>query len=167
MADVARRIGRAKTRAGKLRHVWAANALPLRLKLRLYVSAVCSILTYGSEAWLLTAQTCRSITGANAEMLAHITGRTQHEEAKKATTTFDVVRSIRARRLQWLGHILRMDEHRYVKKAVQHIFTNRQEGDLCMDAPVVSSWQDLINLAQDRDTWRDRVRVLKCSPSRR
>ena len=60
-----------------------------------------------------------------------------------------------------------MDEHRYVKKSVQHIFTNRQEGDLCMDAPVVSSWQDLVNLAQDRDTWRDRVRVLKCSPSRR
>ena len=33
-----------------LRHVWKAKALHPRLKMRLYVSAVCSIMIYGSEA---------------------------------------------------------------------------------------------------------------------
>ena len=154
-------------RAGKLRHVWASDALTLKLKLRLYVAAVCSIMTYGSEAWLLDVPTCRSLNGANATMLARITGKSQHDEAKKATTTFDIVRNIRARRLQWLGHILRMEDHRLVKKAVYHIYMHQQEGDLCMDAPVTDTWSELLDMAKDRDTWRYRVKVLRTSPCKR
>ena len=101
------------------------------------------------------------------QMLSHITGQTQHQEAAKTTTTFDMVRNIRARRLQWLGHILRMDDERLVKKAVYHIFTHRQVGDLCMDAPTAANWKDLEDMAKDREKWRHRVRVLKCSPGRR
>ena len=150
-----------------MRHIWASAALPLRLKLRLYAAAVGSVLTYGSEAWILDAATCKAITDANAQMLTHITGQTQHEEATKSTTTFDMVRNIRARRLQWLGHILRMNDQRLVKRAAFHIFTHRQEGDLCMDAPAVTRWEDLVDRAKDRETWRGRVKVLKCSPGRR
>ena len=165
--DVQRRIGRAMARAGKLRHVWASDALTLKLKLRLYVAAVCSIMTYGSETWLLDVPTCRALNGANATMLARITGKSQHDEAKKATTTFDIVRNIRARRLQWLGHILRMEDHRLVKKAVYHIYMHQQEGDLCMDAPVTDTWSELLDMAKDRDTWRYRVKVLRTSPCKR
>lgn len=49
MADVTRRITRAKARAGKLRNFWGAP-VPIKLKLRLYLASVCSILTYGSES---------------------------------------------------------------------------------------------------------------------
>ena len=60
-----------------------------------------------------------------------------------------------------------MNDQRLVKRAAFHIFTHRQEGDLCMDAPAVASWEDLVDMAKDRDVWRGRVKVLKCSPSRR
>ena len=50
MVDVCRRIVMAQTRHGKLCHVWKAKAIHPRLKMRLYVSAVCSIMIYGSEA---------------------------------------------------------------------------------------------------------------------
>ena len=49
MPDVQRRIAMERTRAVKLYRVWKAN-LTLKLKLRLYVSGACSILTYGPEA---------------------------------------------------------------------------------------------------------------------
>ena len=54
LTDVDRRTAMAKTRFGKMRHIWKNKALHLRLRLRLYIASVCSILTYGSEAWNLT-----------------------------------------------------------------------------------------------------------------
>lgn len=41
MPDIKRRIGKAKVRAGQLRHIWATQQLdPLQLKLRLYKAAI-------------------------------------------------------------------------------------------------------------------------------
>ena len=54
--------------AGKMRHVWASKQIPLKLKLRVYITGVCSQLTYGSEAWRLDEQTIRMLNGANIKM---------------------------------------------------------------------------------------------------
>ena len=48
--DVQRRTVMAMSRCGELRHVFDGE-LPMALKLKLYKTAVTSILTYGSEAW--------------------------------------------------------------------------------------------------------------------
>ena len=53
LPDVRKRIAQAKARAGRLRHILQAKELELDLRLRLYISGCCSILTYGSEAWAL------------------------------------------------------------------------------------------------------------------
>ena len=87
-------MAQARTRAGQMRNLWTED-LNLPLKLRLYKSAVCSILVYGSEAWKLDEQTCRMLNGANTTMLTHITGKTRHEEALPDTRTFDIVSWIR------------------------------------------------------------------------
>ena len=100
MPDVSRRIAMAKARFDKLRNLWSDNNLHLNLKLRLYRSSVCSILTYGSEAWYLTSSVTRALNGANSQMMAIITGKTQQQEASKSTQTFDLIKWIRARRLQ-------------------------------------------------------------------
>ena len=157
--DIKRRIAMAKSRAGALRHVWSA-ALPLTLKLRLYVSACCSILTYGSEAWVLLD--AKAISGANAYMLSHITGRTKHEEASTATT-FSIIPWIRARRLKWVGHILRLPDTRLISQTLQHIYDNPQNGDLLMDIPPKprDGYSHLQKIADDREKWRDNVRKLK------
>ena len=97
--------------------------------MRLYVASVCSIMTYGSEAWLIDEEVSRVLNGANSLMVSKITGKSPHEEAKPQTRTFDLVKSIRARRLQWLGHILRMQlnpdgTERLIKSAVRHMYQN-------------------------------------------
>ena len=50
MTDVRIRIAAARQRFGKMRHIWADKRIHLNLRLRLYKSSVCSIMTYGSEA---------------------------------------------------------------------------------------------------------------------
>ena len=161
MPDVLRRIAMAQQRHGKMRHIWKSSDLHPRLKMRLYVSSVVSIMVYGSEAWRLTADVKRAINGANSKMVAAITGRTVHEEAKQEGKTYDAVAGIRATRLRWLGCILRMSEKRTIFKAVRQLYQQRQQGDLLMDAPASSSWEDLVAVAKDEKKWREAVRAIK------
>ena len=161
MADVRRRINMAVARFGKMRNIWGSRVLHLRLRMRLYISSVCSILTYGSEAWTLTEEVRRAINGANSRMVATITGKSPHDKAKEGTRSFDLVRAIRARRLAWLGHILRMPQTRMLAQAVEHMYNNRSEGDILTDAPETQSWGELRSWAQDRKKWRVRVHSVR------
>ena len=122
--DVRRRVGMAMTRIGKLSHVFNAN-IRFGNKLRIYKAAVCSLLTYGCEAWHLTRTTMATLNGANARCLSRFTGKSIHEEASTRSRTFDLVSAIRIRRLRWLGHILRMPDNRLVKLAVKVQFDKR------------------------------------------
>ena len=158
--DVRQRIAKAKSRAGRLRHILQSPLLELDFRLRLYILGCCSILTYGSEAWTLDERTCKIINGANAFMLSHITGKSRHEESSYNTSSFNILLWIRSRRLKWLGHILRMDDSRLVKQAVKQIHTHRRQGDLLMDTDSELSWEALLTKASDRDEWRQTVRQM-------
>ena len=160
MPDVRSRIARAKQRFGKMRHIWGNKELHKNLRMRLYKSSVCSILTYGSEAWRLTPTVCAALNGANSSTVSKITGRTIREEAT-AGKTFDLIRWIRARKLQWLGHILRMGEERKLKRAIFVMFKSPQPGDMLMDAPQTDSWRELCTFGCDREYWKARVRALR------
>ena len=99
MYDVQTRIARARQRFGKMRHIWANKVLHQNLRMRLYKSSVCSIMTYGSEAWRLTPKVRAALNGANVSMVSIITGNTIREESIEGKL-FDLVKWIRARRLQ-------------------------------------------------------------------
>ena len=164
MTDVKIRIATARQRYGKMRHIWADRRLHLNLRLRLYKSSVCSIMTYGSEAWQLNDEVSRALNGANSQMVSIITGKTPHAEASKDTRTFDLLRWIRARRLQWLGHILRMGSDRKLKQAVFELYKSPSAGDLLMDSPKTKSWRELMQYAADKEYWKARVRVMRQCP---
>ena len=53
-ADIRHRMAIAGERSRSLDYLWRDNRLPRSLKLRLYAASVCSTLTHGSEAWMLT-----------------------------------------------------------------------------------------------------------------
>ena len=160
MPDVRRRVAMAKQRHGKMRHVWKSRKLHPRLKLRLYIAGVCSVMVYGSETWMLTPAVRRLLNGANSQMVAIITDKTIREEATEATRTYDLVASIRATRLRWLGQILRMEEDRLVKKAVKTLHQDRRVGDILIDAPK-ASWRELCIMAADEKGWQQKVNAIK------
>ena len=159
MPDVQARIARARQRFGKMRHIWSNKQLHVNLRMRLYKASVCSILTYGSEAWRLTTKVRAALNGVNSSMVSVITGRTAREEATEGKT-FDLVKWIRARKLQWLVHIMRMGTDRMLNHTIFEMYKAPQEGDMLMDAPATYSWRELGNYAWDRDYWRARVRAL-------
>ena len=100
MADVRTRIAMARQRFGKMRHIWHDNELHANLRQRLYKACICSMLTYGSEAWNITPAISRALDGANVNMMSIIPGKTQQQEPSSKWWTFDLVRWVRGRRLQ-------------------------------------------------------------------
>jgi hypothetical protein len=132
--DVDRRIAIAMSRMGQLHAVFNSQ-VALGLKMRIYKAAVCSLLTYGSEAWTLNEKTRAKINGANARCVSRITGRSIHEEASKRTQTYDLVKDIRKRRFKWLGHLLRLKGDRLVKTAIEVQNNIGSDGNMLMDAP--------------------------------
>ena len=98
-ADITARIAAAVKAAGQMRHIWASKTTPLRLKLRIYKTGVCSKMVYGSEAWTLDTKACKMLNGVNSRLVVRITNKTIKEEASEGTKTFDIIAWIKARRL--------------------------------------------------------------------
>ena len=48
-----------------------------------------------------------------------------------------------------------------IHKAVKMLYQHRQDGDLLMDAPTSTSWEDLIMQAKDVKKWGKPVREIK------
>eukprot|EP01047_Picozoa_sp_COSAG01_P057547 COSAG01_NODE_6665_length_3556_cov_76.764536_2_plen_153_part_00 len=104
--DVEIRMGHAATTFYNLTHVWKCQDLPESVKINIYRGAVCSILAYAHEAWIIfDNKLIGRVRNWNARLLKHITGREIVEEHE--SPTFDLVAALRSRRLRWLGHILR------------------------------------------------------------
>ena len=98
--DIRTRIDMSMTRCGKLSHMFDSPSLGPWLKIRLYVVAVVSLLTYGCESWNLTDDVMCKLNGANSLMLSRITGNDVRTEARASTSSFDIVKHIRVRRLR-------------------------------------------------------------------
>ena len=152
--DIRTWIAKSYTRCGQLRSVFDARDLSTQLKLRLYQTAVCSILTYGCETWRLTPPVMRQLNGANSRMLSRLTGKSIPQEARPASCSFNLVKAIRKRRLKWLGDILRNGPSRITYQAVKEQKRLGLPGNLLMDAPPHSSIEELASKARDQGQWR-------------
>ena len=116
--DVKVRMAMAKTRFGKMHEVWADKQLSLKVKLRLYESAVWSILMHGCIVWRLDAKTKGSLRNWNARCLTKITGRDIRSEHMDPTEGLDLVRKIQSKRLSWMGRVLRLPDDRLLKQVM-------------------------------------------------
>ena len=158
--DIKARAAMAMSRCGQLRHIFDSNIIPMKLKIRLYEAAVCSLLTFGCETWTLDDKAKKTLNNANSRMLARITGNTIPQEARPATTSLNIINRIRARRLRWVGHILREGPEKLTYQALKAQDEMDNPGNLLMDTPPHEKIEDLIPLAKDRATWGERVSPL-------
>ena len=86
--DIETRIAMAYNRCGELRNMFDSAFLGKRLKLRLYIAAVVSVITYGCESWFLTPKVMTKLNGANSKILARIMGTSIRAEARSTTSHF-------------------------------------------------------------------------------
>ena len=73
-------------RCDQLRHLFDSPDLGTRIKIRLYIASVCSLLTYGCESWTLTNKVIRILNGSNSQMLSSVTDGSVRDEVRYNTT---------------------------------------------------------------------------------
>ena len=157
-SDIKHRMNIAQATFTSLSHIWPDHRLPLQLKIRLYVAAVCSTFSHACEAWDLTSTVVKTINGFNSRCLHVITEKSYRETA--TNPDFDLVRSIRQRRLRYLGHILRLPEDRLLRRALFAYIMGGDsvpEGSLVMDFNNFQSLDELAKVAADRKQWEELV----------
>ena len=142
-----------------MRQIWKSNKLGLSTKLKLYASGPCSVLSYGHQAWLFKDKLKRRLRYWNACCLHRITGRDHREET--VDPSYDLVAGLQARRLRWLGHTLRTDKLTVRVLEEEWAILECFEGTIFEHAPRHGSFEELTQLAQDRESWRLDVNALK------
>ena len=160
--DVKHRMDIAQSVFSGLFHIWRDHRLPVEMKLRLYICAVCSTFTHASEAWDLTGRVKKRINGFNSRCLHIITGKDYRDTA--VNPDYNLMLAIRKRRLRYVGHILRMEPDRLVRKTLCAYVNGGigplPEGSLLMDCPEMP-FDVLTELAGHRGNWEKRVANLE------
>ena len=148
-------------------HIFDSNKLGLHLKLRLYCTAIFSLIMYGCETWCLDSKTIRMLNNTNRIMLSRITGNSIPNEARPRpmTTDHNLVWCIHIVRFKFLGVILRSaivpsGEQRLTFRVVTHEHATNERGSILMDVPPHSSLENLIHQAMDRSTWNAQIEAI-------
>ena len=157
--DINARIARATKRCGQLSQIFDSPNIGPRLKIRLYAVAVGSLMTYGCESWTLTDKVQRRINGANSQMLSHITGNSVQVEARRSTTSLDIIKHIKTMRMRWLCNLLRDDNVQ--QRLIYHaILLHNYHGGLLSDVPEHRNLEHLAELVKNESFWNNHIRYL-------
>ena len=123
--EVPLRISRARTAFLQLRSVlWCRNEVSLKTKMRVYRSAIRSILLYGCETWPLRSEDVRRLEAFDHWCLRVITrtrwtARITNAAVRLRCDGLMCLSSvIQSRRLQWFGHVLRRPATEMTKLAL-------------------------------------------------
>jgi hypothetical protein len=106
--------------------LFQCKLLSKRSKLRLYWSAIRSVITYACEARVLRDNIAQKLMRFERKVLTKIYGPTKlvdgtwriktHEELDNLIEHKNIIHFIKAQRLRWYGHVERMPEERDFKK---------------------------------------------------
>ena len=92
-------------------------------------------------------------------MLARITDNEVRVEARAATTSYDILLHVHRMLFRWLGNILRSDPNNQTFKAVEIQSIMNTPGNILQDTPPHTNFQDLIVKVNDKDFWKEHLRV--------
>lgn len=164
-AEIARRVGIAKTAFNNMKNLFTSGQLSLKLKLRLLKCYIWSTLLYGAETWTLKKKTSKQLeafemwTYRRIGKISWTKKMTNEDVLKKLKITRSLMNTIRIRKLTYLGHIKR---HNTIMKETLEGTTPGSRGrgrprTKWMDN--ITEWtgmsvQQLNVLCQNRKKWR-------------
>ena len=147
------RLQLASSRYSGMGNIWKSSEISLTLKLRIYQAAVCSVVMYGSEAWIWNEALEKKLKNWNAKRVAFMTEKEIREEYKDPT--FDLVARTRKRRLDWAKDLLQADSELPSRQIM--IASVQAEGwgrGLLMDA-AVKDLEEITAMARDSVKWNE------------
>ena len=151
-----------------MKKIWKSG-LTDKLKRRLFISTVESVLLYGSEAWTLTVQLEKALDGVYTRMLRVAHNVTWEDHIRNIDLYGGLPRvtdKVRARRMRLAGHCVWHPE----LAASQLILWEPKHGERGSGRPKttyvdtlkrdagLSSTSELKTLMEDRDQWRAAIR---------
>ena len=153
-----------------LQKIWKSK-MARKLKVRLFISTVESVLLYGSETWTLTKKLQKQIDGCYTRMLRmalnvtwkdHWTNIQLYQELPK------VSEKIQKRRMRIAGHCIRHEEEIASRLILwQSDKGNRKQGrrhmtyiDNLLEDSGMANTSELHTYMTDRDSWRSLVHTL-------
>ena len=171
--DVRARIGKAASVFQRLRTIWKSGAISRNVKLRLYSSIVLPTAIYAGETWKKTSKISNKLDVFHRRCLRTILGvswrdHVTNEDLMKMAGMEDLHDTVTRRRRKFAGHILRLPSDRPAsiainwrpqggkrrrgrpRKSWQGTF--REDLD---DMGIV--WEDVREIAGNRDQWRNLV----------
>jgi transcription termination factor 2 len=111
----------------------------------------------------------RRIFGPKRDEVVERWRKLHNEELHNLYSCPSIIRMIKSRRMRWAGHVARMGE----KRNAYRILVGKPEGkrplggprrtwvdNIKMDRQIRWNGMDWIDLAQDRDQWRDLVNMV-------
>lgn len=144
--------------------------VPVRLKGKVYESAVRPAMLYASECWAITKKEEQKLHVAEMRMLRMLCGvtrmdRIRNETIRETLGVSSVSDKMRQNRLRWFGHVYRKPEDDSVRRAwrgetVRQVGRGRPEQT--WDAVIKKDLQELGLVeedAKDRARWRAKIHV--------
>ena len=109
------RIGKATGAFNQLNNVWKNKNISISNKVKIYVAAVLTILTYGCEVWSTTQVQMGRLETFHHYCLRRILRvrwfhRVRNEEVLNRASVLPIKQIIGSKRLQWFGHVSRMTD---------------------------------------------------------
>jgi hypothetical protein len=162
--DIKTRKAAAWRACGRLSQLWKSKSLSRKLKERLFIATVESVLLYGCEAWTVTPKISKQLDGCYTRMLRSVFNIhwSQHMTNKELYGDLPrVSNKIRERRVRFAGHCYRRSDeaaaktihwipkHGYRKPgrpAITHIDLLKRDTGLEVE--------ELKTAMQDRKIWR-------------
>jgi hypothetical protein len=139
-------------------------------KVKIYMTLVRPVVTYGSETWTLKARDENALRCSERKILQRIFRGVQdssgwriryNQELDRLIEGQNLLRFIKAQRLRWLGHVERMPETQMPKGILKGRLRNRRRGhprmrwmdSVTADLAIrgIRGWR--IKVA-DRDAWK-------------
>ena len=118
--EISARIRKARIAFANLRHLWSRRDIPLPTKKRVYCSAVCSVLLYGSETWPLRVEDMKRLAAFNHRYLCSISHVRWYNRVSNTVVRRRMLgkegksidEAMELYRLRWLRKMLCMPNHR-------------------------------------------------------
>ena len=115
--EISVRIGKATGAFNQLNNIWKNQNISINNKVRIYIAAVLTILTYGCEVWNTTQIQNRRLESFHQYCLRRILRvrwfhRVRNEDVLERASISALTDIIATQRLRWFGHVSRMPEDR-------------------------------------------------------
>jgi Reverse transcriptase (RNA-dependent DNA polymerase)/Domain of unknown function (DUF6451) len=122
--DVEQRISKARCSFARLKNVWRAKNMDLKLKLKIFDACVKSVLLYGCETWFVTNTIESKLQTFVNRCLRNILGiwwpnTISNQDLWKKTNQKCINLEIKKRKYGWIGHTLRKDGNEVCHQALE------------------------------------------------